>query len=72
MTPLGAVLFDLDGTLTDSRSASALRADTAFERLSATTRSRLSAAPHRDLNWIVGPPLRDSFGKLAGVGNARL
>jgi phosphoglycolate phosphatase len=70
MNSAGAVLFDLDGTLTDSRLGILRCARYAFERLSATTGRAYPLPRDEDLNWIVGPPLRDSFGKLAGVGNA--
>ncbi len=54
------VLFDLDGTLVDSSPgiiASFQHALTALGR---------PAPPDRELGWVVGPPLRQSFAKLVG------
>jgi phosphoglycolate phosphatase len=64
-----AVLFDLDGTLSDSRPGILRTTRYAFARLS-EARGREYALPSDDaLGWIVGPPLRDSFAKLAGAEN---
>jgi phosphoglycolate phosphatase len=68
LTP--AVLFDLDGTLTDSRVGILRSTRYAFERLSATTGHAYPLPADEDLGWMVGPPLRDSFAKLAGAENA--
>jgi phosphoglycolate phosphatase len=65
-----AVLFDLDGTLTDSRLGILRCTRYAFERLSQTTGRPYPLPDDEDLRWIVGPPLRASFGKLAGAENA--
>jgi phosphoglycolate phosphatase len=65
-----AVLFDLDGTLTDSRLGILRSARYAFERLSATAGRPYALPDDEKLGWMIGPPLRDSFGKLAGPENA--
>jgi phosphoglycolate phosphatase len=72
MSVAPAVLFDLDGTLTDSRLGILRCTRYAFERLSETTGRPYPLPPDEDLRWIVGPPLRDSFGKLAGAENAEI
>ena len=71
MSAVSAVLFDLDGTLTDSRLGILRCARYAFERLSETTGRAYTLPRDEDLNWIVGPPLLDSFSKLAGPENAK-
>ena len=62
-----AVLFDLDGTLTNSRPGIQRSTRYAFERLAETT-GHAFPLPSQDseLDWLIGPPLRDSFAKLAG------
>jgi len=67
MTP--AVLFDLDGTLTDSRLGIFRTARRAFAQLSAALGREIALPSDDRLGWIVGPPLRDSFAKLAGPEN---
>ena len=66
MSGVEAVLFDLDGTLTDSRLGILRSTRYAFEHLAATTGRAFPLPDDDHLNWIVGPPLRDSFAKLAG------
>lgn len=62
-----AVLFDLDGTLTDSRPGIQRTTRYAFARLAETTGKPFPLpADDSDLDWLIGPPLRDSFAKLAG------
>ncbi len=56
-----ACLFDLDGTLTDPR-----------EGILNSVRSALilegfSAPPIEGLEWVIGPPLRESFATLANL-----
>jgi phosphoglycolate phosphatase len=69
MSEVAAVLFDLDGTLTDSRLGILRSARYALERLSAE-KGRLFALPDdSELGWMIGPPLRDSFAKLVGAEN---
>lgn len=53
-----AVLFDLDGTLTDSRPGIVRSIRCALDGLGA-------ACPSEDeLDWCIGPPLADSFGAI--------
>ncbi|HEY0868203.1 MAG TPA: HAD hydrolase-like protein, partial [Fimbriimonas sp.] len=64
MLPPSAVLFDLDGTLTDS-----------FEGIVNCLRHALEQLGHRppeprDLEWCVGPPIRQSFAQLVGETRA--
>lgn len=59
---LDAVLFDLDGTLTDSLPGIARSIQHVLRILGA---GALSAIPSEDeLRWCVGPPLRDLFQRL--------
>jgi phosphoglycolate phosphatase len=69
MIAVGAVLFDLDGTLTDSRLGILRSARYAFERLSAVAGRPYLLPDDDQLGWMIGPPLRGSFGKLAGAEN---
>jgi phosphoglycolate phosphatase len=62
-----AVLFDLDGTLSDSRPGILLTTRYAFQRLSEAQGREFPLPSDEGLGWIVGPPLRDSFAKLAGA-----
>jgi len=64
-----AVLFDLDGTLTDSAAGIIHTTQHALRALNAEDGGDRSIPADDDLRWIVGPPLRDSFGKLAGVAS---
>ena len=70
MTEAAAVLFDLDGTLTDS--AAGIRRSTreALRRFNAEDGGKLPIPAESELGWIVGPPLRESFATLAGDENA--
>jgi phosphoglycolate phosphatase len=63
------VLFDLDGTLTDSAEGVLRSTRHAFERLGETQGERFDLPTDSELGWIIGPPLRDSFAKLGGAGN---
>lgn len=66
MRPLyDAVLFDLDGTLTDSEPGIVKSVQYALEKL------RLPVPDRRNLRFFVGPPLMDSFLK-AGVARPDL
>jgi len=69
MNAVEAVLFDLDGTLTDSRLGILRSARHAFERLSEAKGRPFPLPDDAELGWIVGPPLRDSFARLAGAEN---
>ena len=59
-----AVLFDLDGTLTDSRPGILACFRYAFARLGETGGPSVSLPADEDLNFIVGPPLRQSFARF--------
>jgi phosphoglycolate phosphatase len=60
-----AVLFDLDGTLTDSKPGILACFRYAFSRLAETGGPSVSLPSDEDLNFIVGPPLRQSFARFA-------
>jgi len=64
-----AILFDLDGTLTDSRPGILRCARYAFEKLSEARGEAFPLAPDAELTWLIGPPLRESFAQLAGPEN---
>ena len=49
------ILFDLDGTLTDSKEGIFKSAQYALEKLGITP------PPLEEMNWVVGPPIRQSF-----------
>jgi phosphoglycolate phosphatase len=66
MNPSPAVIFDLDGTLTDSGPGILASARAALERLNALDGLARPIPPLSELAWIVGPPLQDSFVKLVG------
>ena len=70
MTDAAAVLFDLDGTLTDSAAGIQRSTREALRRLNAEDGGRRPIPAESELGWIVGPPLRESFAKLAGEDNA--
>ena len=72
MSKVEAVLFDLDGTLTDSRLGILRSARYAFERLSAEQGRAFALPQDSELGWMIGPPLRDSFAKLVGRENVEL
>ena len=50
------VLFDLDGTLTDSRPGILRTTRYAFDKLSEREGRRYELPPDDQLSWIVGPP----------------
>ena len=66
----GAVLFDLDGTLTDSRLGILRCLRYSFERLSEALGRSVPLPPDSELGWVIGPPLRGSLATLAGDENA--
>jgi phosphoglycolate phosphatase len=66
MRPATAVLFDLDGTLTDSSLGIFRCFRHAFVRYAETGGPVVDLPDDGGLRWIVGPPLRESFAKLAG------
>ncbi|HET9579368.1 MAG TPA: HAD hydrolase-like protein [Usitatibacter sp.] len=57
-----AVLFDLDGTLTDPREGITRCIAYALERMG------VAPPPLADLTFAIGPPLRDSLAQLLGTG----
>ena len=61
-----AVLFDLDGTLTDPRIGITRCIQHALAALGATP------PPERELLWCIGPPLRASFTRLLGTEDQEL
>ena len=70
MTEAAAVLFDLDGTLTDSAAGIQRSTREALRRLNAADGGARPIPAEAELGWIVGPPLRESFATLAGENNA--
>ena len=70
MTEAAAVLFDLDGTLTDSAIGIQRSTREALRRLNAEDGGERPVPAESELGWIVGPPLRDTFAKLAGEQSA--
>ena len=55
------ILFDLDGTLTDSKEGIFKSAQYALSKLDITP------PPLSDMNWVVGPPIRQSFAERYGL-----
>jgi phosphoglycolate phosphatase len=66
MSGVSAVLFDLDGTLTDSRLGILRSARYACEKLGQEDGRRYPLPDDSELGWVIGPPLRDSFARLVG------
>jgi phosphoglycolate phosphatase len=63
------VLFDLDGTLTDSRPGILRSTRFALQRLN-EEKGRTHPIPEEDaLEFMIGPPLRDTFATLVGSEN---
>jgi phosphoglycolate phosphatase len=65
-----AVVFDLDGTLTDSAPGIVRSTQYALERLNAAGGVAVAVPAATELRWIVGPPLQESFAKLVGADRA--
>jgi phosphoglycolate phosphatase len=65
-----ALLFDLDGTLTDSRPGIVNSALHALRRFNETTAADLPIPQPEALAFMLGPPLQDSFAKLVGPADA--
>ncbi|MBV8471879.1 MAG: HAD family hydrolase [Hyphomicrobiales bacterium] len=65
-----SVLFDLDGTLTDSAPGIFRSTRYALERLNAADGVERPVPHESELRWIVGPPLLNSFAKLVGADKA--
>lgn len=59
-----AILFDLDGTLSDPKVGICTSMRYALERLGAR------APPVEDLTWAIGPPMQDSMTRLVGAARA--
>ncbi len=64
------VVFDLDGTLTDSAPGILRSTQYALERLNAAGGAAVAVPAATELRWIVGPPLQESFAKLVGADRA--
>jgi phosphoglycolate phosphatase len=58
---MNAILFDLDGTLTDPREGITRSLAHALERMG------VAAPPLDELTFAIGPPLRDSLARLLGT-----
>jgi len=65
-TNFDAVLFDLDGTLTDSRPGIARSVQFALQSLG------VKAPLEEELGWCVGPPLRENFRRLLATSDSAL
>ncbi|MGC1678634.1 MAG: HAD hydrolase-like protein, partial [Candidatus Binataceae bacterium] len=60
------LLFDLDGTLTDSRSGIIRSIQYAIRALG------VEPPPEDSLQWCVGPPMRENFARLLGTNDSTL
>lgn len=60
------LLFDLDGTLVDSRPGIIACIQHSLRE------NGMSVPPAENLSWCIGPPLRESFTKLVGEDSPRL
>jgi phosphoglycolate phosphatase len=65
-----SILFDLDGTLTDSRPGIVNSTLHALRRFNETRGANLPIPLAESLTYLVGPPLRASFAKLVGPDEA--
>jgi phosphoglycolate phosphatase len=65
-----AILFDLDGTLTDSKPGIVNSTLDALRRFKETRGAELPIPEPESLTYLVGPPLRASFAKLVGSDHA--
>ena len=70
MSAAPAVIFDLDGTLTDSGPGIFKSTRFALERLNAIDGIARPIPAPEALTWIIGPPLQESFAKLVGADRA--
>ena len=69
MSETRSVLFDLDGTLTDSRPGILRSTRFALQRLN-EEKGGAHPIPEEDaLDFMIGPPLRDTFATLVGPEN---
>jgi phosphoglycolate phosphatase len=62
----GTVVFDLDGTLTDSRPGILRTTRHALRRLNETTGRAAPIPEESALDFMIGPPLRETFAGLVG------
>ena len=69
---MSAVLFDLDGTLTDSSQGIFRCFRHAFTRWHETGGPQIALPGDEALRDIVGPPLRQSFARYGGAGGAEV
>ena len=67
MSAAPAVIFDLDGTLSDSGPGIFKSTRFALERLNAIDGTDRPIPEPDALRWIIGPPLQESFAKLVGA-----
>ena len=67
MTDAPAIIFDLDGTLTDSRPGILRSTRYALQRLNEETGAAYPIPEESALDYMVGPPLRESFAHLVGA-----
>ncbi len=65
-----ALLFDLDGTLTDSRAGIVNSTLYALRRFNEKRGGNLPIPEPESLTYLLGPPLRTSFAKLVGSDDA--
>lgn len=65
-----AAIFDLDGTLTDPKPGITESVRYALKRLNEIHGLSLAIPTQDELQWVIGPPLVDSFRLLAGVDYA--
>jgi phosphoglycolate phosphatase len=70
MSRAPSVIFDLDGTLTDSGPGILRSTRFALERLNALDGIARPIPAEGDLTWVIGPPLQESFVKLVGADRA--
>lgn len=65
-----AAIFDLDGTLTDPKPGITESVRHALRRLNETRGLGLDVPSQDALEWVIGPPLIESFRALAGPDHA--
>jgi phosphoglycolate phosphatase len=65
----GIALFDLDGTLTDSRPGILRSTRYALQRLNERTGAAHPIPEESALVYMIGPPLRETFAELVGPEN---
>jgi phosphoglycolate phosphatase len=67
--PPATVIFDLDGTLTDSRPGILRTTRYALNRLNAATGVARPVPDEADMTFMIGPPLRETFEQLVGAAH---